>query len=112
MRDSVTAIDEGIGTVWPGPVRYFLEIIIESNYNRPMPHRGTMVSVAGHAAPLELERIFGSAVSINMSLLLELGSGRDWSQTGSSLPGRNAVGIKKCHVSVFRRSAARCATTS
>jgi hypothetical protein len=50
----------------------------ESKHKRSKPHRGGMVVVGvGHAAPTELERIIGSTVTINMSLL------RSWPWAGS-----------------------------
>ena len=55
-------------------------IVHEPNQNRLKPHRGGMVaSGAVHAAPMELERILGCAVTINMSLLrswMWIGQGR------------------------------------
>ena len=55
-------------------------IVHESKQNRLKPHRGGMVaSGAVHAAPMELERILGCAVTINMSLLrswMWIGQGR------------------------------------
>jgi hypothetical protein len=59
-------------------------IVPESDHDRLKPHRGgMMVSGAGHAAPTELERIFGGVVAINMSLL------RSWARPGSrSSPAR------------------------
>ena len=48
-----------------------------SKQNRLKPHRGGMVrSGKGHAAPTELERIIGGAVTINTSLL------RSWAWAG------------------------------
>jgi len=58
-------------------------IVHESKQNRLKPHRGGMVaSGAVHAAPMELERILGCAVTINMSLL------RSWRWIGQ---GRKAA---------------------
>ena len=58
-------------------------IVHESKQNRLKPHRGGMVaSGAVHAAPMELERILGCAVTINMSLL------RSWTWIGQ---GRKAA---------------------
>ena len=58
-------------------------IVHEPKQNRLKPHRGGMVaSGAVHAAPMELERILGCAVTINRSLL------RSWRWIGQ---GRKAV---------------------
>ena len=58
-------------------------IVHESKQNRLKPHRGGMVaSGAVHAAPMELERILGCAVTINRSLL------RSWRWIGQ---GRKAA---------------------
>jgi hypothetical protein len=58
-------------------------IVHEPNQNRLKPHRGGMVaSGAVHAAPMELERILGCAVTINRSLL------RSWRWIGQ---GRKAA---------------------
>jgi hypothetical protein len=47
-----------------------MSIVHESKHNPLKPRRGGMVrSGAGHAAPTELERVFESAVAIDMSLL-------------------------------------------
>jgi hypothetical protein len=55
-------------------------IVHKSKQKRLKPHRGGMVAAgAVHAAPMELERILGCAVTINMSLLrsrLWIGQGR------------------------------------
>ena len=49
-------------------------IVQESTQNRLKPHWGGMVaSGVVHAAPMELERILGCGVTINMSLPTELG---------------------------------------
>jgi hypothetical protein len=58
-------------------------IVHESKQNRLKPHRGGRVaSGAVHAAPMELERILGCAVTIDMSLL------RSWRWIGQ---GRKAA---------------------
>src|ERR1035437_10051230 len=58
-------------------------IVHESKQNRLKPHRGGMVaSGVVHAAPMELERILGCAVTIDMSLL------RSWTWIGQ---GRKAA---------------------
>ena len=82
-------------------------IVHESKQNRLKPHRGGMVaSGAVHAAPMELERILGCAVTINMPLL------RSWRWIGQ---GRKAVperpgecsGRRDCVSREFQASLAR-----
>jgi hypothetical protein len=52
-------------------------IVPAPKQNRLKPHRGGMVrSGVDHAAPMELKRMHGIAVTINMSLL------RSWAWAG------------------------------
>jgi hypothetical protein len=94
-------------------------IVHESKQNRLKPHRGGMVaSGAIHAAPMELERILGCAVTINMSLLRSwrwIGQGRkaapEWPNPlppadSSGLARNGALGLGKsgCMPPASRRS--------
>ena len=74
-------------------------IVHESKQNRLKPHRGGMVaSGAVHAAPMELERILGCAVTINMSLL------RSWRWIGQ---GRVTGRTRNCAAEAARAPSPR-----
>jgi hypothetical protein len=83
-------------------------IVHESKQNRLKPHRGGMVaSGAVHAAPMELERILGCAVTINMSLLRSwrwIGQGR---KAAPERPTGECSGRRDCVSREFRASLAR-----
>ena len=83
-------------------------IVHESKQNRLKPHRGGMVaSGAVHAAPMELERILGCAVTINMSLLRSwrwIGQGR---KAAPERPNPASAGRRDCASREFQASLAR-----